>query len=100
MADGDFDALANDAVADDDVDDSLWQSPVKPTQHHKGASTSGAKPTQAEQQARDQTLRQELTNVRKVNETIEGVIENLNKAKTNMKVGRAQCYMWICTHTQ
>ena len=49
----------------------------------------GTNPTQAEQQARDESLRQELANVRKVNETIEDVIDNLNKARTNMKVGLA-----------
>lgn len=37
---------------------------------------------------REDTLRQELANVKKVNETIEGLLTSLQKAQSNMKVGR------------
>ena len=77
---------------DDDIDESLWDSPAKPT-HDQWQSPKGtakhpttAKPTYQEQQAREDSLRQELESVRRVNETIEGVIQSLAKAKDNMKV--------------
>lgn len=80
-------ASAN-TLQDEDIDDSLLDSPVKPTRPSKEAvaTTQSSKPKHEDQQARDQALRQELAAVRKVNETIEGVIESLDKAKTNMKV--------------
>ena len=77
-------------VNDEDVDDSIWDSPVKPTQKSKEQpfkSAQPSKPSHEDQEAREQALRQELASVRKVNETIEGVIENLKKAKQNMGVG-------------
>ena len=39
-----------------------------------------------EQQSRDQSLREELANVEKVNQAIEGVIESLGRARENMQV--------------
>ncbi len=78
---------------DDDIDESLWDSPVKPVAKAKSDSNSinakpgtASKPTYEEQQSHDASLRQELASVRKVNETIEGVIESLERAKGNMKV--------------
>lgn len=69
------------------MEESLWDTPAKETSGvKKGHSASHSKPTQEEQDAQEENLRQELANVRKVNEAIEGVIENLNKAKSNMKV--------------
>jgi hypothetical protein len=37
-------------------------------------------------EARDAALRQELENIRSINEVIEGVVESLGKAKSNMEV--------------
>ena len=75
---------------EDDIDESLWDSPAKPAptsnKQQSGNAAQSSKPTHENQEGRDQALRQELANVRKVNETIEGVIQSLDKAKTNMKV--------------
>ena len=75
---------------DDDLDDSLWDSPAKPApkskKQHSGKVAQQPKPSYGDQETRDQALRQELANVRKVNETIEDVIHSLDKAKTNVKV--------------
>ncbi len=76
----------------DDVDESLWDSPAKAASNPEGtpkASTKNAKPsrpTYQEQQERGESLHRELEGVRQVNETIEGLIQSLNKAKDNMKV--------------
>lgn len=75
---------------DEDIDDSLLDSPVQPTQKPKEQASKAAhsfKQSYGNKESRDAALRQELANVRKVNETIEGVIESLDKAKTNMTVG-------------
>ena len=69
---------------DDDLDESLWDSPSKP--EAAGKQPNAAKPTYQEQQDRDEVLRQELQSVRQINEAIEGVILSLRKAKDNMKV--------------
>lgn len=37
-------------------------------------------------EAREAALRQELENIRNINEVVEGVVESLEKAKTNMEV--------------
>lgn len=71
------------ASHDDDLDESLWESPSRPDANGKQSTT---KPTYQEQQQRDEILRQEVQNVRQVNEAIEGVILSLRKAKENMKV--------------
>lgn len=83
----------DDSLLDDDVvDESLWESPVKPVEKHtqrsepSGNHGHSARATYVDQQAREETLRQELASVRKVNEAIESVIESLEKAKENMKV--------------
>jgi hypothetical protein len=79
----------------DDVDESVWDSPAKaggnigetPKASTKNAKSS--RPTYQEQQEREESLRRELKGVRQVNETIEGLIQSLNKAKDNMKVWTA-----------
>ncbi|KAF2424269.1 hypothetical protein EJ08DRAFT_737193 [Tothia fuscella] len=84
-----------------DSDDHLFDTPAQ----HKGKNTvnmpANGKPTDPTQQSksrpeesrydaeeaeklRDVALRQELANVRKINEVIEGVVESLEKAKSNM----------------
>jgi hypothetical protein len=89
MADRKPGASANNPE-NEDVDESLWDSPAKPapksSKLQSGKTLQTAKPSHEDQEAKDQALRQELANVRKVNETIEGVIQTLDKAKTNMKV--------------
>jgi hypothetical protein len=69
------------------LDESLWDSPSKPEGTGKQSKT--VKPTYQEQQEHDQALRQELHSVRQVNETIEGVVQSLRKAKDNMQVGQS-----------
>ena len=75
---------------EEDMDESLWDSPARPApmadKQQSGKMAPSAKPTHDDQDAQNQALRQELANVRKVNETIEGVIQSLDKAKTDMKV--------------
>lgn len=74
---------------DEDIDESLWDSPAKPAAEGppvNGKQSTTGKPTYQEQQEREANLRQELESVRQVNETIEGVIQSLAKAKDNMKV--------------
>lgn len=39
------------------------------------------------EKSREESLRQELAGVKKVNESIEGLLQSLEKAKANMKVG-------------
>jgi hypothetical protein len=83
-----------------DSDDHLFDSPVdlkaqakisaltngksgEATQHnktHPGESSYDA------EEIREAQLRQELENIRKINTVIEGVVESLEKAKTNMEV--------------
>ncbi|KIW10468.1 hypothetical protein PV08_11432 [Exophiala spinifera] len=75
----------------DDVDPSLWDSPVKSSRDHQDPPKSSSKsakstrPTYQEQEERDAALRRELESVRQVNETIEGLIQSLQKAKDNMR---------------
>ena len=80
-----------DTFNDEDLDESLLDSPArlppKPNRQQSGKTAQAPRPSYEDQQTRDQSLRQELASVRKVNETIEGVIQSLDKAKTNMKVG-------------
>jgi hypothetical protein len=84
-----------------DSDDHLFDSPADTTTKGKipaGANgkprdcapqsnktRSGESPYDAEE-ARDAQLRQELENIRKINAVIEGVVESLEKAKSNMEV--------------
>ena len=77
----------------DDLDDSLWDSPVKPTRTFAKESTdgpaklsTGSQPSYADEESREAALKQELASVRKVNEAIEGVLQNLERAKTHMTV--------------
>ena len=86
-------------IQDDDINDSLWDSPVKPAYKVKNDASSSnpksrstSKPTYEEQQSREEHLRQELAIVREVNDTIEGVIESLEHAKGNIKVQHA--WLW------
>ncbi|OAL33040.1 hypothetical protein AYO22_00125 [Fonsecaea multimorphosa] len=65
-----------------DDDSSLWQAPAE--QEGPSKQANAAKHTYQEQQAYEECLRQELQSVRQVNGAIEGVIQSLHKAKSNM----------------
>jgi hypothetical protein len=83
-----------------DSDDHLFDSPVNVKTKGKipagtngkagdaaqqNKTRSGESPYDAEE-TREAQLRQELDNIRKINTVIEGVVESLEKAKTNMEV--------------
>ena len=79
------------SVHTEDLDESLWESPVKQSRNSKessGATKKGgeARPKYEDEASKDAALRRELASVRKVNEVIEGVVHNLERAKANMKV--------------
>jgi hypothetical protein len=86
------------AYNEDDIDEDLWKSPSKKdnsSNASKGGQTgSSATGTQVhtgktkydDGENKETALRNELQSVRKVNEAIEGVIDNLNKAQSSMKV--------------
>ncbi|ETN46204.1 uncharacterized protein HMPREF1541_00388 [Cyphellophora europaea CBS 101466] len=79
------DRKARDVPLDDGLDDSLWDSPVKPGQSSKEAPEAGTRVSYEDDETRDAALRQELAGVRKVNEAIESVLQNLERAKANVK---------------
>lgn len=83
-----------------DSDDNLFDSPVHVK---KGKLQTGSdekeedveqqdnktRPTESRyvaEETREAHLQQELDNIRKINTVIEGVVESLEKAKTNMEV--------------
>jgi hypothetical protein len=84
-----------------DSDDNLFDTPA-PLSKDKSAATAAAKsntgangkptekPTRYDTEeagkARDEQLKIELENVRRINQVIEGVVESLEKAKANMNV--------------
>lgn len=79
------------------TDEDLWTSPVKAvdnpefTRGQKSRSDGirpalNGKSTYEDQQTREAILRQEFESVRRVNEAIEGVVESLGKAQSNMRV--------------
>jgi hypothetical protein len=83
-----------------DSDDHLFDSPVNVRTTGKLPAGADAKTGDAGQQnktrsgesrydveeTREAQLRQELDNIRKINTVIEGVVDSLEKAKTNMDV--------------
>lgn len=91
-------------LSDEDTED-LWNSPSskkhKKTQSRKSAQESSSKPEPSHargdsiyerEEAREAALREELQNVRNINEVIEGVLESLDRAKGNMEVCPAAWY--------
>lgn len=101
-----YDNLHLDGLNLSDSDDDLFDSPVN-VKKGKLQLESSEKAGDAEQQnktrpgesrydaeeTRDTQLRQELENIRKINTVIEGVVESLEKAKTNMEV-RSSRPLW------
>jgi len=77
------------ASNDDSFQLETGQSPskVRSRPQSRGANHGTSGNTEADK-SREEALRQELASVKKVNETIEGVLHSLEKAKANMKVSR------------
>ncbi|KIW92162.1 uncharacterized protein Z519_07146 [Cladophialophora bantiana CBS 173.52] len=71
------------SLIDDELDESLWHAPAE--QEAVGKSSNAPKYAYQEQEEYEESLRQELQSVRQANEAIEGVIQSLHKAKSNMK---------------
>lgn len=82
-----------------DSDDELFDAPVHVKKgklqigsYEKGddaESSNKTRPTESRyvaEETRETQLRQELDNIRKINTVIEGVVESLEKANTNMEV--------------
>lgn len=73
--------------AEKDSNESPWASPSTKRAVNKDGVVPNDGQTMFERvAARETSLRAELASVRKVNEAIEGMVESLNKAQTNMKV--------------
>ena len=49
-------------------------------------ATKNIRPSPEDEKARQEALKQELASVKKVNEAIEGVLQSLERAKSNVKV--------------
>jgi DASH complex subunit Duo1 len=67
-------------------------TPIEPSKGSKERETVSPYNTE---ETREAALSQELENVRKVNQVIEGVVESLEKAKNNMEVWRLQCPRYL-----
>jgi hypothetical protein len=85
------------APNENDIEKDLWRSPPENDLSSKagmgekyglvaGASQVDIGKLKYEGEGKEVSLRNELENVRKVNEAIEGVIESLDKAKGSMRV--------------
>lgn len=85
-------------LSDEDTED-LWNSPSQrraKTVNYKPSKPSNPSPDRPENQnsetlfdqeeAREAALRNELHNVRNINQVIEGVLESLDRARGNMEV--------------
>ncbi len=83
-------AAFTNTVDHEDMDESLWDSPAKSApeseQQQSGKTAQSSKLSYEDQETKDKALRQELANVHRVNETVEGVLQSLDKARTNMRV--------------
>lgn len=83
-------------LSDEDTEE-LWNSPsqrrTKPVSQKAPATPEERKQHRdhnsayAQEEAREQALRNELQRVRSVNQAIEGVLESLQRARGNMEVG-------------
>lgn len=67
---------------------------IPPNRFTKVKSSHTPKESLDRPQSRDESLRQELASIRRVNEAIEGVISCLERARENVKVSLA---VWIHT---
>jgi hypothetical protein len=82
----------------DDIDDDLWRSPSEKDIQSKaskrepldsgsgGSQVHTGKSKYEDGESKELALRNELENVRKVNDAIEGLIQSLDKAKSSMRV--------------
>jgi hypothetical protein len=88
MADRETASLAH--VDTDETE--VWDTPAKPAQRSSNpigdaTSKTNSSRTYEDADSEESALREELASVRKVNEAIEGVIHNLERAQNNIKVG-------------
>jgi len=60
-------------------------APIEPLEDIRGRAKD-RESRQTEEEGREAALRQELENIRKINEVLEGVHSSLEKAKNNMEV--------------
>lgn len=103
-----YDSVNEDSELNDPDDRSQWTGSTRnlPFRGHEARepSKNSTKATQSSNRAEDgsreayeQRLRQELASVRRVNEAMEGVLENLDKAKNNMKVRSLEIFQerWL-----
>lgn len=75
----------------DDDSELIFSSPAPAPASSGAKSTEPNKPKYSEsrfttEENREAALKQELENVRKINQVIEGVVDSLEKAKSNMDV--------------
>ena len=83
----------------DDESEVLWASPSKKSSKPQAPANSNAQDSNMQssqsrhgesryggEEAREEALQKELQSVRNINQVIEGVIESLDRAKTNMEV--------------
>jgi hypothetical protein len=90
--------MADAEIKDDFDDDFLFDSPSESkSKAPESKDESKARPAESRfgaEEAREAALKQELENVRKINQIIEGVVDSLEKAKNNMDVShRAEPYL-------
>lgn len=77
------------------LDEEPSPSKVRAQPQSKNASRGpNVKKSPEVEQTREDVLRRELASVKNVNAAIEGVLESLQKAKANMKVGRKSMSKW------
>jgi hypothetical protein len=74
---------------DDDDSDLIFDSPPPETADEKQQSDPTPRFQESRfttEEAREAALRQELENIKRINQVVEGVVESLEKAKANMDV--------------
>ncbi|KAL9618281.1 MAG: hypothetical protein Q9160_006992 [Pyrenula sp. 1 TL-2023] len=86
-------SLDDSRLTENDTVEDHWASPStkQNTNHahndtHDAIASNDGQTMFEKEAAREASLRAELASVRKVNEAIEGMVESLNKAQSNMKV--------------
>lgn len=100
------DSPAEMSVSDEENED-LWASPSKKPTKPEGPSNPKAQDSNMQssqsrhdesrygnEEAREEALKKELQSVRNINQVIEGVIESLDRAKSNMEVGNI-CILFL-----
>ena len=85
-----MDDFAYEKTAQDVDDDFLFDSPTPSTEQYnpEASKPRGAGSRFSTDEAREAALKQELDNIRQINKVVEGVVDSLEKAKSNMDVSR------------